>query len=344
MADTDYTLQVSGGDYTDVQAWITANDGVTGTHTLNVEDDTFSGDSNINNTGTVATGFVIKPQSGAKHDGTIGSGAKLTVANDVLLWWFKSNGATLTVEDMVLEVTAGAGGVVQNTSNGGEIHVRRCIVVKNGTSTSTCLPLNTTAHPVVVEDNVIYGYDEYALDARECPAGTHITGNTADGGPGTGEYGLLPPDDTTGDFIVANNISLNHSVEDYFDGTSHTNHGSNIASDATADSEWNGAGGSVNSVEVLETGDTPTADYVAFVNLTAGSEDYHLVDLEDGTYDNVAIAGGIASLGSGTDIDGDTRDGSTPDIGADEMAAVGGGSTPKGVFGLALHGPFGGSI
>lgn len=41
--------------------------------------------------------------------------------------------------------------------------------------------------------------------------------------------------------------------------------------------------------------------------------------------DNVAIEAGIASKGSGTDIDRETRHVSTPDIGADEMpAAVGG--------------------
>ena len=333
MADTDYDVPE---DYTSIQTWLNDQDGVTGTHTLNVGDQYVDGQGLLNNASTAATAFVIKPKAGAKHNGTsrnvASAGAALRHTN-IVLYWFSTNGATLSVEDMILERTAGTTYTVDiPSSSGAAVSLVRCIVECR--STSTGANIRSKAPPLTVHDSIIYGHTTYGIDCRDA-TDQSIIGNTV-GDNATGTHGLLP---SSGAAVgtVANNISFGHSTEDYFNTSTNTNHKSNIAKDATAVTEWDGGGGGVNSVEIHVTGDTPTADYVAFVSLTSGSEDLHLVDLEHGTYDNVALAGGAPSLGSGTDIDGDTRDGTTPDIGADEMAAAGGLTIPIAAYHYNHH-------
>lgn len=322
MADSTSNIQASGGDYTSFQAWFDAKDSVTGTHTALAADESFAGQLLANNGSAVASAWIVKPQSGAKHNGTSrnvsGSGAEMTHASQVI-WWFNSNGGDLTVEDMVLEQTATSNAVIQGDVASITYVLTRLVCEKRGTSTNTNIDMNV-ASTVTVQDCVVYGHSTWGIDTRTATT-NDVVHNTVIGGIGSGDFGILPANTGT----VANNISVGHSSEDYFGTGADASHGANIAEDATAVTEWDGAGGGVNSVEVLETGETPTKDYVAFVDKdTAGSEDFHLVDLEHGTHSNVALAGGIASEGSGTDIDGDTRDGSTPDIGADEFAAAAG--------------------
>jgi hypothetical protein len=318
LADSDSTLQVSGGDYTSGQAWIDAKDGVTGTHTLNVEDNSFSGTVQLNNGTVIASAFIIKPQSGAKHDGrsrnVSGSGATLINTSSVIRWR-TTNGATLTMEDMVIEQTAGANIALEQLNTSGAVTLTRCIFEKRGTATGKNIEANSTPD-ITMQDCIVYGHTSFGVDTRGTTTTDNIIGTTIIGG----SVGLLP----AGGGSIANNIVMNASSECYnADDLADTNHKSNIASDASAVTEWDGGGGGFNDVEFLETGDIPTKDYVAFVDKdTVGSEDYHLVDLEHGTYDNVALAGGAPSLGSGFDIDGDARDGSAPDIGADEVSAA----------------------
>lgn len=322
MADSDSNIQASGGDYTTTQAWFDAKDSVTGTHTAHIADEFVDGSLVANNGSASATGWVVKPQSGAKHSGVSrasgGSGACLRHTARVI-WWFDTNNVGVTVEDMVLEQTAGAVTTFDLASQGETATLSRCIIHKTGTATTIGINANpSTPTSITVQDCIIYGHTTFGIDIRGV-TNPVSSGNTIIGSVGSGTYGILPSSSPLG---VTNNISVGHSTEDYFEAdVGDTNHGANIAEDATATTEWDGAGGSVNNVEVLETGDTPTADYVAFVNKnTLGSEDFHLVDLKHGTHNNVAIGGGIVSKGSGTDIDGESRNGSTPDIGADELS------------------------
>lgn len=313
MADSSLTLQVADGDYTDTQTWIDDKDSVTGTHTLNVEDASFSGALIINNGSTAGTEYIIKPQSGAKHDGrsrtVSGSGAELTNSSERSIWWFNGNDKILTIEDMVLKQT-GSHQNVGFADAGATIVCTRCIFEHTGTGINIDANVALT---ITVQDCIVYGHTTWGIDTRSVTSNV-IVGNTVI--TASGSFGLLPNNAGT----VANNIVMNHSSEDYFGSGASTNHKNNIASDATADTEWNAGGGGVNNAEFLETGEDATGDYVAFVDKdTAGSEDFHLVDLEDVDGNNVALAGGSAGLGSGTDIDGETRDGSTPEVGADEV-------------------------
>jgi parallel beta-helix repeat protein len=328
VADSSSDIQASGGDYTTTQAWVDAFDSVTGTHTALIADEYIDGQLLANNGATAATAFIIRPQTGAKHNGTsrnVASAGSALRHTSAVIWWNNANGAGITVEDMVCEQTAGGLSTINGDDTSAAYTITRSIIEDRGTSTAHGIDC-VGAAAVTVRDTVVYGAAR-GIDARSTTSNT-IVGNTV---VGNGSFGILPSDTGT----VANNISVDHSSEDYFAASAGTgNHGSNIAEDATASTEWDDVGGSFNSAEFLETGDTPTKDYVAFVNKTAGSEDYHLVDLLHGSFDNVAFAGGIPSLGSGTDIDGDARDGTTPDIGADEVAAA----PPSGLpIPIAMH-------
>jgi len=79
-----------------------------------------------------------------------------------------------------------------------------------------------------------------------------------------------------------------------------------------------------------------------FVSVTGGSEDFHL---DSGS---TLLADGVGPSSDAavptTDIDGDTRSGTTTDIGFDLYVAVGGGATPKGPFFHPFYGPFRGPI
>ncbi len=91
---------------------------------------------------------------------------------------------------------------------------------------------------------------------------------------------------------------------------------------------------SQSNLEFLEEGETPTKDYVAFKDKTAGSENADIVDLGHGTHDNVALSGGAdvssatmkwTTENSGTDprtVDclGRSRTTASPTVGAVEFA------------------------
>ena len=326
MANQDDTIG-STGDYATTQLWL---DGVrveTGDHIGRVQNEVVSGGMVINHAaGSVsASSFTLQPATGAEHDGRArdvsSTGAQLA-HSDRVIYCFNTNGATLTVQDLDIKGT-GTNPTTHFQDASGHT-IQRCVL--QNTSSGACLTNVGATSLLNTYDNIIYGGTGWGIDYRSSGNSVgNIVGNTVCKISTTAGYGILPG---TGVTRVANNIVLNFTTECYFgDDNTDGNHGSNFASDASADTEYGGGGGSVNSVEVLETGDTPTGSYIAFVNLTSGSEDFHLVDLEDGTYSNVALAGGIASIGSGFDIDNTARDGTTPDAGADEYVAPGGGGT-----------------
>jgi len=330
MADSTSTVG-SGQDYTTSQAWFDAKDGETGTHTGRFKDEALAGSLLANNGSTAATAFIMEAQSA--HDGRArevsGSGSTLEHTGRVV-WWFKANGANLTIVDMCLQQTAGSDDIVDCDDTGSEVTLTRCVAIKTngGTATGPGVSLRSAA-VATVRDGVIYGHTGFGLDLRGASGGS-CTGNSVYGDPGSGTYGILS--DTTNTSPVANNISVGHSVEDFFGAdAADSNHGSNISEDATASTEWDGGGGSHNSVEVLDnsTSPTPTGDYVCFANLTGGNEDFSLVDLEHGTHNAVAIGGGFSGEGSGTGVNGVTRHASAPDIGAFETAAAAAGDLTK---------------
>lgn len=117
----------------------------------------------------------------------------------------------------------------------------------------------------------------------------------------------------------------NTSNGDFWSGGSPTG-SNNASSDTTAITNF--GAGSVDSVVINDvlTGTTP------------GSVNFQLVA---GT--NALVEAGTV-ISTTVDYEGDTRDVTSPDIGADERVSAGGGATPKGALNKIFTGPFGGPI
>jgi hypothetical protein len=96
-------------------------------------------------------------------------------------------------------------------------------------------------------------------------------------------------------------------------------------------------------------GDATSPDGASWQNLTitytdAGAQDYSFASSETDAYDT-GVGNGSQSLVPTDSLNGvDRGTGSTCDVGCFEVAAAGGGATPKGPFGLPFHGPFRGPI
>lgn len=319
MADSDSLIASSGGDYTSIQAWVDAKDGETGTHIGRLANEVFNGSCTINNGSTAATAFILRPNTGARHDGrsrdVSGTGAQVTRTGTAspAIWWFNSNGATLTVED--INVKGGTSQALFSFYAGAAATVQRCVL--QPATSGTGITTSGANSNLRVTDNIVYGAG-IGIDYRNSGnSAGEISGNTVHT---SANYGILPGSAA----VVRNNISVGAATACYFGSdVGDTQHGNNIASDATADTEWNGGGGGYNSLQVHDTGDTPTGHYVAFVSIGSGTEDYHLVDLGHGTYVNRALGNGATGYGSGYDIDNEARDGSAPNIGADDPSAGG---------------------
>lgn len=350
MADQDNTIGTTG-DYSTTQAWFDAVDGVTGNHIGRVQNQYVDGALTINTGAATATSYTLQPDTGAEHDGrsrnVSGSGAALRHTSRVV-WVFALNTGTLNIHDLVLEQTADATTCIDHsTTTNPTVNVRRCVVEKRGTATTIGINSGSAGEnkPWNITDNIVYGHTTNGIDGRGA-TGT-IEHNTVVGDVGSAQFGILPG----GACTCANNISVGHttggSPEDYWGSDpSDSSHGANIAEDTSAQNEWGSGKASINSTQVLDnsTSPTPTANYTCFENMTSGNEDFHIVDLQDGTYSSDPHGYAMTGKGSGTDIDGDTRDGSTPDVGADEAAAAPAAVAPTSTIYGPLVGPLGGPV
>lgn len=315
MADSNSSIG-SGGDHTSLSAWYSAKSGETGTHTGRVLSGVLTGNLTTNN--PTATAWILKPDSGAEHDGTSrdvsGSGAQIVgTGTGNALWIF--NTANFTIQDLDIKGGGTTSAVIKYESGSTGGVVQRNIIHNSGGSSGASIEARNATTNLKSHSNICYDCSRGIEYRGSGNAAGEIVGNTV---LNCGAYGIL------GGTVakVAANISVGHSTEDYFDTNSVSGTDYNIAADASANTEY--GSNSINSVQVLETGDTPTANYVAFVkdDTSLTTVDLHLVDLEHGTYSNVAIDGAVPVTGWTTDIDGDARDASTPEIGADEMAAA----------------------
>ena len=182
----------------------------------------------LNNASTAATAFVIQPKAGAKGDGrsrnVSGVGAALR-HSDRVVWWFNTNGATLTIRDMILERTAGSAVTIAVETNGGSMTLERCVVEARGTATGVNVSGNQ-AFPFTIHDSVVYGHTTLGIDCR-LSTDQSVIGNTVVPKSASGTYGILPSVGSTNG-TVANNISVNHPTEDYFNTSTNVNHGSNL--------------------------------------------------------------------------------------------------------------------
>ena len=157
---------------------------------------------------------------------------------------------------------------------------------------------------------VIYNCVFYNFSWHNCYTGSTdnaitIVYCTSYGAGGNGYWSAY--NDTT----IYNSIAYNNTSDDFSDSfTAASNY------NASEDGSEPGANGWSNSVD----GYTPD-----FVNTGAGTENFHL----QVTSDCIGAGTDLSGLGYTNDIDGDARDGSTPDIGADEYVVAEEGRTTK---------------
>lgn len=314
-------------DHATLQAAIDAHDTDNVAVTLELANQSHSGGGIINNATTPAI-FTIKAAAGAECRGisrTSGAScAHLThnPSSGAVLWLVDTGSQNVTVENISIEHTGTGGDCFQTNASGG-ITIAMRVCPMHGAPAS--------AFEVVTA---------CVTNLENCPGydcGAQIFVLNVSGTTGTLSY-CTAADGTFG-FVLAsghtveNCIAGNNSTWDFFG----SGPGVGFTKTTCVSEDTSGTTG-LTGAEWLEAGDTPTKDYVAFTDKdTVGGQDFHIEDLGHGTWSNLALA--AATVVSVTvDCDNEARDGTSPDCGIDELVAVGG-ATPKGVFGLAIHGP-----
>lgn len=267
------------------------------------------------NNGACTTTFTIDAASGAECNGksrdVSGTGAHIsaTVNSGAVVWINNSNGNNFGILDISIENTGTADCIQVNESGGITLTLARLVL--HGADTNGVEIVSAVV--AAVSNIIVYDVGGNGLDFRSSSTGNIFYCTVMDGA-----FGIMGAAGVT----AQNCVSMNHSSWDYY-GTG-PGSGFTVTTCIAEDTS-----GSIDSAEWLETGETPTKDYVAFVDKnTANSEDFHLWDLEHGTYNNVALAAADV-ISITVDCDGASRDGTTPDIGADEYVApaAGGGLT-----------------
>jgi hypothetical protein len=254
-------------------------------------------------TTTTASDYVVmEPEAGAKHTGLVTTGCRITSA---------ASGGTVRINTQHLRIE---GLCILNTSNnaavsygigafvaGANDHRMTACILKAGATSATTTVLNASRSNLVftLENTVIYGTLR-TLDTRISATVTinHVTGwRTAD------QIGFLCRAEAT----ITNSYSGKASgvQQDFWLGNpfSDPDGSNNVSSDTTATTDFTGSAVS-------------KAGSDQFTNVTDGSEDF---SLKAGAF---LIDFGTGALA--TDIVGTSR--SSPDVGAFEFVAEGGGT------------------
>ena len=215
-----------------------------------------------------------------------------------------------------LQLRARSSAVHTNGALNFDAEVTNCILVGHNTNESykkgVGIDTPGSSSVIKVQNNIIYDF-----------------------GGTTGSYsaGVLHVGDVSGsNTIIYNNTVVNCAKGYYRDVSSDINCSNNIAQDCVDGfyTEWQWASGSSSADYNLSdlASDAPGSNSVNSSTLTfvdAANDDYHLA-----SGDTDAIGAGIGPSWDGnvptTDIDGDTRSGTTTDIGADLYVAASTGS------------------
>ena len=296
MADTLKTVKPSGGNYTSLAAWeagqqcvISAGDTQTA-ECYSMADDTVS----INGWTTVATGYIII--KGADSDRTSSNTGKWSTSRyrirDILVME-----EYCRLVNLQWEIYEDGTGCETYYSGTGATYISGCIFKGNGSSQKAILHGGNANAKMYIWNCIIFGLNASDSGRRgfEIQSGTGYVYSTTVVG---GYYGLL----ANGGSITAKNCYV--SATSCYDSCTIT---------TCASSDNTGTSG-LRAI---------AADTDTFVNVSAGSEDYHLA--ADGLSPLQGVgtntSGDTAPLNFTDDIDGETRTG-TWDCGADQHAAA----------------------
>lgn len=300
-----YTLRAAGGDYTSLDTWEadTDNDLVTAEEIETIQvDGVFAVTTVVAGATTNASYYRrIEGISGGRHDGTNASGAALNVSTNGGTWptlWLQES----FVQVAWLRMGRGAGTSGSNYCfrfQGSSLLIES--VVGYGTAAA---PMESFARYDSGTGILVRNSCGHNMNAGiEGPSGDTDAITTAyctfvrvEEDANNGNAGLR--------YVLAKNCACFHfggssGFADYLNLDAGSSN--NASSDATGSSGLQSLTGTDE-----------------FVDLTDDAMDLHL---QSGS---TLEAAGTPVAGTTTDVDGDTRDGSTPDVGFDELAAGGG--------------------
>jgi len=233
--------------------------------------------------------ITIQVATADRHDGTRGTGYRLVMDDD----WedaFECIEDYVTIDGIAVSNT-NANAVHGIYSTGDNCTIKNCLAYDNDDDGINCGSATTN---VLVENCICYGNGDDGIEAKTATIKYCTLINN--GGSGTEV-------DSPGTLTVINCYSGGNDANDYGDGGGTTNTTTCHDSDGTGDTTTALA--------------TDSGTY--FTNVTASSEDPTITSASSG------LNGTATSGHTATDFEGDTRDESTPDIGADEYIAAGGG-------------------
>ena len=285
-----------GGDYTSVQACLTANakDLTSTDEYLEIE---ISGTwSSADGERYVFTGFTVDATryihiytiGDARHEGVF-STSKYYISNNTYATQGTLPAFTIIDGIQIKETLASYGGF--KVSNGGTI--KNCIFY-NSAGGGVAIDTNSAQHTTTsanIYNNIIYGFASGIIGFYFGDDIFTIYNNTV---YGCSTQGIR----TYTTSIYKNNISYNNSTDYTFLSGAGT-HSNNLAKDTSSPDN------------------TYDSSTLTFTSTTGGSENFHLVSADTDAIDNGADLSGVFT----DDIDGVTR-GATWDIGADEFVSV----------------------
>lgn len=315
------TVKSSGGDYSSLSAWEAAQQGnLVSLDEVHVGECYAFADTTaftIDGSTTDATRYMkITVAAGNRHAGSYSTSAyRLEVSG--------SFAAPITISDDYCQIewiqVKQTGGTANHYSyilinNLTGLLINKIIHAGGGAATSpngACIGVASSAGTGTIRNSVLYKANGAGIYCNNFGGGTLDIQNCTIAGCGT--YGIH---NNSGTVTAVNCYSGGNTTDDY----------SGTITKTTC----------MHSSATVFTGSTAsTAHSTAnFTNVTAGSQDYHLVS-------------GSALIDAGTDksatytddIDGDTRSG-TFDVGADEFVSVATGQPTRRRFGLCAHAAF----
>lgn len=360
----DLTVRQNGtGDYTTLNAALAdpgfaSGDTITVAGTWTIADTTRC---TIPSTGGIVT---ITADTDAANDGFVelqgGTGGSPTAAGHYRLEC--SGGHVITasgqaiIEGIVIRQT-GTGTSDEGVRCSASVTINRCIVYTGNTTDDQDGVYLSTSVTVTLNNTIVYGWSRAGAHLQNASGSITATlnidscffwSNGASGNPTSGRavggIGCFSNQSSALAVNVTNSIAIgndaNASGADFsevMDGTTSTwTVNTCIDGDNSIASVLDSGSGNLASRTLVETGSG--ANQVVVQDITSSPYDLRLVD--DATNNDAQNAGATTLT---VDIAGTSRpQGSQDDIGPFEIVVGGAAATPHGVFGLVLHGPFGG--